>query len=237
MAKATSTTDSATCRINTVLFDLDGTFADTAPELTRAINTLLKKHRRDTLQLEDIRPVVSHGGAAIIRRGFGINTDHPEFEPLRRELLDVYRADMAVPGTASTQLFPGMKDVLLYIAKHNLKWGIVTNKPGWLTDPLMQGLDLPSVPTCVISGDTLPQRKPDPAPLLYACKLANSSPDETVYIGDAARDIEAGRRAGMQTIGALFGYIAEDDEPENWGADHMINDVTDIIDWLKTHVE
>lgn len=223
-------------KINTVLFDLDGTFADTAPDLAYALNVVLDNHQQRTLSLEQTRPVVSHGGAALIELGFNIPAEHPEFEPLRLELLDVYRDSLQQPANERTQLFTGMEDVLHYITEQQLHWGIVTNKPGWLTEPLMQGLDLPSVPACIISGDTLPQRKPDPAQLLHACELIGTSPAQAVYIGDAERDIEAGNRAGMLTLTALFGYIATNDSPADWGANEMLDNVADIITWLQKHV-
>ena len=223
-------------KINTVLFDLDGTFADTAPDLAYALNVVLQRHNKSTLTLEQIRPVVSHGGAALIELGFNISVAQPEFEPLRMELLDIYRDNLVQQNNNRTQLFPNMDNVLHYITEQQLNWGIVTNKPGWLTDPLMQGLDLPSIPACIISGDTLPQRKPDPAQLIHACEIIGTTPSQSVYIGDAERDIEAGNRAGMLTLVALFGYIANDDEPGNWNADEMLHNVTDIKTWLQEHV-
>lgn len=220
-----------TNRIEAVLFDLDGTFADTAPDLAHALNTVLENHQRERLAYEAIRPVVSHGGRALIELGFGIDIEHPDFEPLRLELLDVYRADIA----KHTQLFPGISDILIYIVSHGMKWGIVTNKPGWLTEPLMQSIDLPVKPGCVVSGDTLPQRKPDPEPLLHACQLIDCSPQKSVYIGDAERDIIAGKRAQMLTCVALFGYIGADDVPDSWNADKLVSTPEDIIHWLEQY--
>ena len=217
--------------VDAVLFDLDGTFADTAPDLAHALNTVLENHGRPGLELAQIRSVVSHGGRALIELGFGINDTHPDFEPLRQELLAVYRDDIA----RHTQLFPGIEDILIYIRSHGLKWGIVTNKPRWLTEPLMQGIDLPTKPDCIVSGDTLPQRKPDPEPLLHACRLIGCAPQKTVYVGDAERDIVAGKRAQMLTCVALFGYIGTEDTPDSWQADKTVNTPLEIIDWLKAH--
>ena len=210
----------------TVLFDLDGTLLDTAPDLAAALNATLQLNERAALPFETIRPVVSHGGRALIELGFGIDPQHPDFEPLRKQLLDLYQANIAV----HTALFPGMADVLDELENRGIRWGVVTNKPGWLTEPLLDALDLGSRAACIVSGDTLKERKPHPAPLLHACKLAGCQPEQTLYVGDAERDIEAGRNAGMHTLVALFGYLMEHDRPENWGADALIEQPADILD-------
>lgn len=220
-----------TTPIKTVLFDLDGTLADTAPDLAYALNTVLVKNGKPALPFDHIRPVVSHGGIALVRLGFGLAPEHPEFEALRQQLLDVYVENIA----NQTSLFPDMDRLLDSIENSGLNWGVVTNKPGWLTNPLLQALQLDQRPACVVSGDTLPERKPHPSPLLYACEQAGSTNAECVYIGDAERDILAGKSAGMKTIVALFGYIGENDQPETWGADVMLDSPRQIIDWLKTH--
>jgi len=211
-----------------VLFDLDGTLLDTAPDLAAALNATLQLNERATLPFEMIRPVVSHGGQALIELGFDIDPQHSEFEPLRKQLLDLYQANIAV----HTGLFPGMADVLDELENRGLRWGVVTNKPGWLTEPLLDALNLTSRAICVVSGDTLQERKPHPAPLLHACKLADCKPVEALYVGDAERDIEAGCRAGMRTLAALFGYLMEHDKPENWGADALIEKPADILEHI-----
>ena len=215
---------------STVLFDLDGTLLDTAPDLAAALNATLQLNGRDALPFEHIRPVVSHGGRALIERGFGIDPQHPDFEPLRKQLLDLYQANLAV----HTTLFPGMAQVLDELEQRDIRWGVVTNKPGWLTDPLMDALELTPRAACVVSGDTLPERKPHPAPLLHACELAGCQPQQAIYVGDAERDIEAGRNAGMRTLAALFGYLMEHDRPENWGADALIQQPADILEYIDT---
>lgn len=215
---------------STVLFDLDGTLLDTAPDLAAALNATLQLNGRDALPFEHIRPVVSHGGRALIERGFGIDPQHPDFEPLRKQLLDLYQANLAV----HTTLFPGMAQVLDELEQRDIRWGVVTNKPGWLTDPLMEALQLTPRAACVVSGDTLPERKPHPAPLLHACKLAGCQPQQAIYVGDAERDIEAGRNAGMRTLAALFGYLMEHDSPESWGADALIQQPADILEYIDT---
>lgn len=217
--------------IKTVLFDLDGTFADTAPDLADALNRTLIANAREALPFDQIRPVVSHGGRALIELGFGIRDNDPDFEPLRQQLLEYYKADIA----RHTQLFPGILELLTVLERDGLHWGIVTNKPAWLTEPLLTSLALPLAPCCVVSGDTLPQRKPDPAPLLHACHMCNSEPAQCIYVGDAERDIVAGRRAGMLTLVARYGYIGNDDDPSQWQADGYIDQPGAIYPWISTY--
>lgn len=215
-------------RIRTVLFDLDGTLLDTAPDLAAALNTVLLENQREALPLAVIRGVVSHGGIALIRLGFKRDESHPEFEVLRQRLLTVYRDNLS----NRTRPFPGITESLEQLEQRGLNWGIVTNKPAWLTDPLLKDLGLFDRAACVVSGDTLAQRKPHPAPMLHACALAGSKPEHCVYVGDAQRDIEAGRNAGMHTMIALFGYLRNEDRPHEWDADSMIEQPQDLLDWL-----
>ena len=215
--------------IRTVLFDLDGTLLDTAPDLAQALNVVLTENNRPPLPYETIRPVVSHGGIALIELGFKLEQSDPAFNPLRQRLLETYRENIS----RLTRPFPGITDVLDVLEKRGISWGVVTNKPGWLTDPLMKDLGLYDRAVAVISGDTLDERKPHPAPMLYACELAGSDPGQCVYIGDAKRDIEAGVNAGMHTLVALFGYLQDHDEPEDWEADAMIETPMDLLDWLN----
>lgn len=215
-------------KIKTVLFDLDGTLADTAPDLANALNHVLKNHQCEPLPYETIRPIVSHGGMALITLGFG--KEHPEFDTLYQELLQHYQNNIA----NETVLFPGMNELLLELEEKNINWGVVTNKPSWLTEPLLDALNLTSRTAAIVSGDTLEQRKPHPAPILHACKQAGSEASECMYIGDAERDIEAGNRAGMPSIVALFGYIAESDTPDDWGAHSLINHPQEIISLIES---
>ncbi len=215
--------------IQTVLFDLDGTLLDTAPDLANALNTVLELNGRPALPFETIRPVVSHGGRALIELGFGLAPDHPDFEPFRKQLLDYYLAHIA----DETRLFPGMDDVLDSIEQNGRNWGVVTNKPGWLTEPLMDALDLTRRAAGIVSGDTLEERKPHPAPLLHACDMIGSRPGDCLYVGDAERDIEAGYNAGMTTLVAMFGYLMEQDRPETWGATALIQRPGEILGWVK----
>lgn len=214
--------------LRTILFDLDGTLLDTAPDLAAALNQVLVENQRDPLPFASIRPWVSHGGVALIGNGFKLKPEHPDFEPLRQRLLEIYRANIA----KQTRLFPGMAEVLDELDTRQLKWGVVTNKPGWLTEPLLEQLNLYSRCACIVSGDTLKQRKPHPAPLLHACAITGSQANECLYIGDAQRDIEAGRNAKMMTLIALFGYIDETEQPSEWQADGMLEQPSDILKWL-----
>ena len=218
-------------QITTVLFDLDGTFADTAPDLADALNKTLLANQRPALGFEKIRPVVSHGGRALIELGFGITEHHPEFDILRTELLNYYQQDIAT----HTQLFPGIHDLLVSLGAQAMRWGIVTNKPAWLTEPLIDALSLPNRPCAVVSGDTLKERKPHPAPLLHACGRCYTLPQHTIYIGDAERDIVAGKRAGMLTLAALYGYIGALDEPYLWQADGYVEQASEIQAWISEY--
>jgi phosphoglycolate phosphatase len=214
--------------IRTVLFDLDGTLLDTAPDLAQALNAVRIENNKPPLPYEAIRPVVSHGGIALIELGFELERSDPAFDPLRQRLLEIYRENIST----LTRPFPGITELLEKLEQRGISWGVVTNKPGWLTDPLLKDLDLYDRATAVVSGDTLDERKPHPAPMLYACELANSEPGQCVYIGDAQRDIEAGINAGMHTLVALFGYLQEQDDPQNWQADDMIETPMGLLEWL-----
>jgi 2-phosphoglycolate phosphatase len=215
--------------IHTVLFDLDGTLLDTAPDLAFALNTVLIEQQREPLPLEQIRPWVSYGSMILIKKSFNLSDDDPVLESLQKRLLALYAAHIA----DQTCLFSGMEEVLETLEEKGIQWGVVTNKPAWLTDPLLQKLNLTNRSVCNISGDTLPQRKPDPAPLLYASQLAQSTPEHCIYVGDALRDIEAGQRAGMRTFVALYGYIDTQDTPTQWGATGMLQQPLDLLSWLS----
>jgi len=220
-------------RLHSVLFDLDGTLLDTAPDLAAALNHVLVNHGRQALPYKTIRPWASHGSIVLIKNGFNINSDTPNFDILKQQLLDFYRNNLSV----KTTLFDGMNDVLLRLENAGIKWGVVTNKPAWLTEPLLDELQLSARTSCIISGDTLKEKKPHPLPLQHACALIDCDVSESLYIGDAQRDIEAGINAKIPTLVALFGYISELDYPENWGAHGMVNTPTDILKWVHKHYD
>ena len=215
--------------MDTVLFDLDGTLADTAPDLAHALNQLRTELGFKPLPLQRIRSHVSQGGAAMIRLAFGKGQDAAAFELLRARFLEIYGANLCV----HTRLFPGMDEVLSQIEQNGMKWGIVTNKLAWMTDPLMEALGLDQRATCIVSGDSTDRRKPHPKPLLHACELTGSAPEKCFYVGDDPRDILAGNAAGMTTLVARYGYIHDDAVPEEWGADGIIDEITDLLNWLE----
>lgn len=212
-----------------VLFDLDGTFADTAPDLAHALNQTLEQHGKPAMALEDVRPGVSHGSIALIKLGFGIDQEDSRFESLRQELLQFYIDNICL----HTTLFPGMEELILQLEEKDIPWGIVTNKPEWLTNPLMEQLDMSRRAACIVSGDTTPNSKPHPEPILHACRLAGGhEPTDCIYVGDAKRDIEAGNSAGTTTLVAMFGYVAPEDRPEEWEADGHVDHPSEILSWL-----
>ncbi len=213
-----------------VMFDLDGTLVDTAQDLAYALNQTLEDFGQNQLPFEKIRPVVSHGGTALIRLGFDLEPEHPDFEKYRQHLLKIYQDNIC----RESVLFEGMDTLLGYLENNDMTWGIVTNKPSWLTDPLMNQMGLDKRAASIVSGDTCTHNKPHPEPILFACSQAQVSPEKTFYIGDALRDIEAGNAAGCITVSALFGYIQEHDIPEQWPADHSVNHPLEIIDLLKS---
>ena len=218
--------------IKTVLFDLDGTLVDTAPDLSETLNRLLINHQLPILSLESIRPYVSHGTIGMLGFAFGLTKSDPEFAELRQEFLQIYKNHLCY----QSKLFEGMDEVLDFIEERKLTWGVVTNKPDFLTIPLMQELSLQHRCACIVSGDTLPTSKPDPAPMFYAAELAGSKAAECVYVGDAERDIKAGKGAGMQTLIARYGYIEENDDPNLWQADGSIDHPAGLIEWIEQRV-
>ena len=224
-------TITAKTAIRSILFDLDGTLCDTAPDLAYALNTVLREVGRPELPYEVIRPQVSHGGRALTELGFQISPEHPEFEILRHRLLEVYHENL----TRHTTLFPGMAGLLDWIETQGMRWGVVTNKPAWLTEPLLAQLSLDKRAACIVSGDTTTQRKPHPEPMLFACRQLGDAAAQCLYIGDAQRDIEAGLGAGMKTLVALYGYLDQHDHPQQWGAHAMINHPEDAISWVMLH--
>lgn len=212
-----------------VLFDLDGTLLDTAPDLIAALDHALQAAGRPPADPEAARSHVSHGAAALIEHGFGIPREAPEFEVHRQRLLTHYRENLA----NRTRLFPGMEALLAWLEDRELPWGIVTNKPARFTDPLLEALGLSERAGAVISGDSVPEKKPHPGPLLAACRSMGVAPGHCVYVGDARRDIEAGRRAGMRTAVALFGYLDSGERPERWGADHLASTPEELAKWIR----
>ncbi|MCP4702217.1 MAG: HAD-IA family hydrolase [Gammaproteobacteria bacterium] len=218
--------------LRAILFDLDGTLADTGPDLAFALNTLLAEEGHVPLPYKEIRPLVSHGGMAMVLYAFSMNAEDPAAKPLRDRLVEIYSRHIA----DRTRLFPGMEAALEAMENGGLKWGVVTNKPAWLTEPLMDKLGLTARCACIVSGDTLAERKPHPAPILHACRLVGSLPAQSLYVGDALRDIEAGQRAGVATAVALFGYIGAQERPEQWGANMLFEQPGDLLARIRLEI-
>ena len=218
-----------TLNINAVLFDLDGTLLDTAPDMVNALNMLLSEEDKAPLSYELCRDYVSHGSIAMVTLGFGNQQDTNEFERRRHRFLDIYEKNLCV----DTKLFDGMDETLFFLEEHHISWGVVTNKPGFLTDPLMEELKLAERACTIISGDTIKERKPHPAPLYLAANECGYLATECLYVGDAERDIEAGNRANMTTLLASYGYIDELLTPVEWGANGVVDEPIEILDWLE----
>lgn len=208
-----------------ILFDLDGTLVDTAHDLGYALNLQRVRHGLTELPLEVIRPYASHGSKGLLAIGFGLSTDDAQFGEMREEYLAIY--DQVL--TRKPILFEGIAELLASLEAKNMPWGVVTNKPRRFTQPLMQSIGLLARAACVISGDDAPRPKPYPDTLLMACKQADIDPEQCWYVGDAERDIQAGKAAGMRTVVALYGYLAETDQPAAWGADQTINEPLDLL--------
>ncbi len=216
-------------RLRCVLFDLDGTLLDTLPDLAFALNTVLAEEGRELLPLEAIRPAISHGAQGLVRLGFGEGQDEPARARRVARLLGIYQQHLA----DQTCLFDGMAQVLEEIESRDMVWGVVTNKRRCLTLPLLERLGLLQRAACVVSGDDTLRGKPHPEPLWLACRMASVDPAECIYVGDAERDIEAGRRAGMRTLAACYGYLASDARPERWGADALVDKPGQLICLLR----
>ena len=215
-------------RHDAVLFDLDGTLLDTAPDFLTAINRVLAERGLPARSEQAVRAAVSHGSAGLITAIFTIDSDHPDFEPLRQALLAHYRDCLA----DDTRPFPGMVGVLEALAARGIPWGIVTNKPAAYTDAIVARLSWPSPPATVVCPDHVARTKPDPEPILLACRQLDLPPGRAIYVGDHRRDIEAGREAGTATVAAAYGYLDNGENPADWGADHIIERADQLIDLL-----
>jgi len=190
-----------------------------------ALDILCDEENQIRLPFSDVRPVVSDGSVALVKLAFGDALETATLERLKLRYLEIYQDNLAV----HSQLFGEMGNLLKELEAKNIKWGVVTNKPGWLTEPLMESLDLHHRAACIVSSDSTEKRKPHPEPMYYACKLANSLPEECVYVGDARRDIEAGHNAGMKTIIAEYGYIGSEENTLDWQADYSIQSPSQLL--------
>jgi phosphoglycolate phosphatase len=210
-----------------LLLDLDGTLLDTAPDMAAALNQLLVEMNRKPLPYEDIRKTVSHGSLRMLQFAFGPE-NVVEGGDLQKRFLNIYRQALAV----KTKLFDGFDQVLKHVGERGVAWGVVTNKPGWLTNPLMTELGLDTQAACIVSGDTVAHRKPHPMPMFHAAQLMSIHPGECLYVGDAERDIQAGNAAGMTTLVAMWGYLSETDKPHEWQGHGIVKTPHELIEWL-----
>lgn len=211
--------------IEAVLFDLDGTLIDTAPDMGGALNNLLIEENLAPISLDIIRPYVSQGALVLTKLGFSEHVPECEIEPLRLRFLDHYRAIVAKDSV----LFDSFEQVLGELEAQTIPWGIVTNKPEWLTAPLLQQMALDQRAAVVICGDTLEHRKPHPLPLIVAAETMGIACENCVYVGDDQRDVDAGRAANMKTLIAAYGYIERDTNLDEWQAEGIIEHPLDLL--------
>jgi phosphoglycolate phosphatase len=208
-----------------ILFDLDGTLVDTAPDLGYALNLQRERHGLTHMPMEAIRPFASHGSKGLLNIGFGLSPEDETFEAMRVEYLELY--DQVF--TRSPVLFDGVGELLENLQKCEIKWGVVTNKPRRFASPLIESMKLITPMACLVCGDDAPLPKPAPDTLFMACDQSLVQPEHCFYVGDAKRDIEAGNAAGMKTVVALWGYLDTTDRPMDWGAQFAINHPLELI--------
>ena len=213
-----------------MLFDLDGTLADTLPDLAGALDSVARETGAGTVDEARLRPLVSRGTREMLASVFARESDRARIDHARRRFLERYREGVAV----RTRLFPGMDAVLDTIERRGARWGVVTNKHAWLTEPLLEALGLRRRAACVVSGDSAAHPKPHPAPLLLACERLSVAPAAAAYVGDSRSDVESGRAAGMATLSAGWGYFDPGDPPQRWGADVDAGTPGDLLDWVRS---
>lgn len=208
-----------------IFFDLDGTLADTAPDLVAATNQLLITRNLDPKPYEFLRPYASAGARGLLEGAFGIGPDHADFNLLRDEFFSNYEKALLV----ESKLFDGIERVLKQMDHAKLPWGIITNKSERFTNPLTELMGLRQRAVSTVSGDTTPHSKPHPEPILHAARSSNIDPTQSIYVGDDIRDVIAGKAAGMKTVAAAYGYCGCKEPPESWGADYIINSPLDLL--------
>ena len=208
-----------------ILFDLDGTLADTAPDLGAALNQLLRERERKPLPMEQLRPHVSSGARGMIGVGLGITPAHPEYSGLQQRFLAIYQDSLCI----GTRLFAGMGEHLKELEARGIPWGIVTNKSQRFAIPLVEGLGLRQRCACIISGDSAQRAKPHAHPMQLACAVLGIATGDCIYVGDDERDVISGRAVGMTTIIAGWGYLGDGKAPAHWGADAIAAAPQDIL--------
>lgn len=215
-------------RCDAVLFDLDGTLVDSAPDLAGAANDLRATHGLPPLDFAQLRPMVGAGARGMVGVAFGVKPGEPTFESLRDAFLERYAQRLL----HHTRVFDRMHSVLEALEQGGLRWGIVTNKAMRYTEPIVNGLQLRQRAAALVAGDTTPHAKPHPAPLLEAARQLALAPQRCVYVGDDHRDVQAGRAAGMATLAAAWGYLGTGAAVHDWGADHVLAAPDDLLNWL-----
>jgi len=215
--------------ITAVLFDLDGTLIDTGPDLANAMNTTLEQYQRNTVDYAGFRYSIYAGTASMIQFAFGITDKDPDFTPIRDTFLQHYREQLS----KKSRLFDGVNTLLDFLNTKQLPWGIVTNKPGWLAEPLVSEFDELQHSQCLICGDTYPQRKPHPLPLLKACESMNHQPSNVAYVGDTEGDAQAANAANMLSISVSYGYAPKGSDLNAWTTDHIVPNAEEIISYLN----
>jgi phosphoglycolate phosphatase len=218
-----------TATVKCVLFDLDGTLVDTAPDLGAAANAVRIKLGMEPLPLPLYRPVASAGARGLLRAALDISPDHPDFPAHRDYFLEYYRANLSKLST----LFDGMPELLATFERNNIRWGVVTNKPSWLTRPLMEEMQLTSSAACMVSADDVAKAKPAPDSILLACKQVQLEVADCVYVGDDKRDIDAAKAAGMRSIAADWGYLGDNGPIESWSADLIARSPAELAGLLN----
>ena len=215
--------------IKAVLFDLDGTLLDTAPDFAVVVNQMCAHHDRPEIEYERIRATVSHGARALVTLAFQLQEGDKGFEDKRQELLSRYSDHLAV----FTKPFDGIEGLLNWLDNRALPWGVVTNKPRGFASPLMEALALHERCATLVCPDDVTHTKPHPEPLLLACKHIDCRAEETIYLGDHRRDIEAGANAGMATLAVNYGYIDSNDPIQSWQADFIVEQADEIQPLLE----
>ncbi len=217
--------------IDAVLFDLDGTLADTAPDMARTVNAMRERRGLSPVPLAQVRPFVSRGARGMIMSAFDITTDHPDYASMREEFLDIYAGNLCVDSC----LFPGMGELLEDLENRKIGWGVVTNKYERLARPVIAGLGLGKRAAVIVGGDTCARAKPFPDPLLHAIATMGVAPINTLYVGDDERDVQAARAAGMPVVAAAYGYLGDGPPPSSWGADAIVDSPAELHAWIREH--
>jgi 2-phosphoglycolate phosphatase len=214
--------------IEAVLFDLDGTLADTAPDMALTVNRMLASRGMPAVAVEQVRPFVSRGARGMVCSAFGITSEHRDFNAMRDEFLRLYGENLVV----DTRLFPGMEELLASLESRGIKWGVVTNKFERFARPIIDELGLGKRAAVIVGGDTCPRPKPFPDPLLFAAAAIGVAPMRTLYVGDDERDVQAARAAGMPVVVAGYGYLGDGPPPALWNADAIVRDAGGIGKWI-----